>query len=272
MDSKFTNMLVSIIIPTYKPGNYIVDCLKSLSNQTLSSSSFEVIIVLNGSKSPYQEFLNKYIHNEMQNMNVSFVQVDKPGVSNARNIALQMARGKYICFLDDDDVLSSNYLENSLKIAQEDAIAVSNVEFFVNKIGDVDREHPTAKVYKKCAEKKCATLFQMRIFLSNACYKIIPYSIIKGITFNTAFQMGEDALFMFSISNNIKQIKIVDAIYYRRIREGSAMHIRRSLHFKLVNALNLSYAYVKVYMKHPLQYNFWIFLSRLIATLMNLFR
>lgn len=265
-------MLISVIIPTYKPGNYIVECLKSLSNQTLSPSCFEVIIVLNGCKSPYEEFVNEYIHNAMCNMNVLLVQLDTPGVSNARNIALEKAKCKYICFLDDDDFLSSNYLEDSLKMAREDAIVVSKVSFFSEVPGDVNRIHPITKIYDKFADLEQVNMFKMRSFLSNACYKIIPRSIIGETPFNTAFKMGEDSLFMFSISNKIRYVKFVDAIYYRRIRTGSATQIKRSYYFKLSNTIKLSCAYVKVFLKHPLQYNFWIFFSRLVAICEHLFK
>ena len=265
-------MLISVIIPTYKPDNYIFDCLDSLTKQTLSYDCFEIIIVLNGCKKPYQDFLNKYIHNKMLNMNVILLQCDKSGVSNARNIALRKAGGKYICFLDDDDFLSSNYLKDSLKMLQEDTIVVSKVAFFTNAIGDIKREHPITKNYNKFSHSECGSLFKMRSFLSNVCYKIIPHSIIGSTSFNTTFKMGEDSLFMFSISDKIKHIKFLDAVYYRRIRVGSATQTKRSRYFKLVNAIRLSYAYIKAFIKHPFQYNFLILSSRLVATFLHLIK
>ena len=205
-------------------------------------------------------------------MNVLLIQIDTPGVSNARNIALEKAKGKYICFLDDDDLLSSNYLDDSLNKVSEDTIVVSKVALFSKVIGDIDRIHPITKLYNKFSKIEYSNLFEKRSFLSNACYKIIPRSIIGKNSFNTAFKMGEDSLFMYSISNKIRHIKFVDAIYYRRIRAGSATQIKRSYYFRLSNTIKLLYAYMKIFLKHPLQYNFCIFLSRLIATCMHLFK
>lgn len=54
-------MKVSVIIPTYKPGKYIEQCLKSLYSQTLSHNEFEVIIVLNGDKEPFFSKINEFI-------------------------------------------------------------------------------------------------------------------------------------------------------------------------------------------------------------------
>lgn len=46
-------MKVSVIIPSYRPGNYVYECLDSLMNQSLDALRFEVIVVLNGTRDPY---------------------------------------------------------------------------------------------------------------------------------------------------------------------------------------------------------------------------
>lgn len=50
-------MKISIIIPTYKPGSYLKDCLESINDQTMDKKCFEVIIVLNGVIKPYIEYI-----------------------------------------------------------------------------------------------------------------------------------------------------------------------------------------------------------------------
>ena len=64
-------MLISVIIPTYKPGNYIIECLKSLANQTLSPNCFEIIIVLNGCREPYEEFVKNGSYNACKEKGVT---------------------------------------------------------------------------------------------------------------------------------------------------------------------------------------------------------
>ena len=53
-------MKISVIIPTYRPGAYIFECLDSLRHQTLPKNQFEVIVVLNGERNPYEEQLFEY--------------------------------------------------------------------------------------------------------------------------------------------------------------------------------------------------------------------
>ena len=96
-------MKISVIVPTYKPKEYLWECLDSLVAQTLPGREWELLLVLNGCCEPWRTQIEQYIGSKMQGMNVVFVQTDTPGVSNARNIALDRARGEYITFIDDDD-------------------------------------------------------------------------------------------------------------------------------------------------------------------------
>ena len=96
-------MKITVIIPTYKPGSYLWKCLDSIKNQTFDKVDFELILVLNGCNEPYYTDIKKYIATNFIGYNINFIQTDVGGVSNARNIALDKAKGKYITFIDDDD-------------------------------------------------------------------------------------------------------------------------------------------------------------------------
>ena len=103
-------MKITVIIPTYKPKDYLWECLNSLVRQTLSKNCFEVIIVLNGCAEPWKSQVEDFINCNMQGVDVNFIYTEMGGVSNARNIALDIAKGDYITFLDDDDYLSPRAL------------------------------------------------------------------------------------------------------------------------------------------------------------------
>ena len=92
-------MKISVIVPTYKPKDYLWECLDSMYNQTLPYNDFEVVIVLNGCKEPYYTNIWKYI-NEHPKINWRYLHTDEGGVSNARNMALDAAKGDYITFLN----------------------------------------------------------------------------------------------------------------------------------------------------------------------------
>ena len=108
-------MEISVIIPTYKPQDYLWRCLDSLDGQTLAKDKFEVILVLNGCKEPYDGEIKNYAVNHSQ-LPLDYIQTDKGGVSNARNIGIDAANGDYITFIDDDDYVSPRYLEALLEV------------------------------------------------------------------------------------------------------------------------------------------------------------
>ena len=265
-------MLISVIIPTYKPGNYIIECLKSLANQTLSPNCFEIIIVLNGCREPYEEFVKKNILNVLQGINVTLLQIDEAGVSNARNKGLDKAEGEYICFIDDDDIVSSNYLAALLSKSDKGTLVVSDVKTFISDISQSSDDY-ISNVFIKFKSKDKNSIFLKRSFLSSSCCKIIPKTLIGTSRFHTSFRIGEDSLFMFALSKDIKEIRLADdAIYYRRCRFGSASRTRKSMSAKLKLCLMQVGEYSCIYFKNPFRYNFFLFLSRVAASAIHVVR
>ena len=130
-----TNIIsISVIIPSYRPQNYLYECLNSLRNQTLSSEKFEVLLVLNGCCEPYKSQIEDYVL-KYNMTNLRLIQIDQAGVSNARNAGLDKVCGEYICFVDDDDYISPNYLEGLLEVSSVDTVGLSNTVAFNSETG-----------------------------------------------------------------------------------------------------------------------------------------
>lgn len=263
-------MLISVIIPTYKPGDYIVDCLKSLANQTLFSGCFEIIIVLNGCKEPYEKFINESVQNILQGFSVTLLQTDTAGVSYARNNGLDVAKGEYICFIDDDDIVSNNYLEALLNKSNKETLVISDVKNFVTSISQSFNDY-ISDAFLKFKSKDKDSIFLKRSFLSTVWCKIIPKNLIGEKRFDVRFKIGEDALFMFAISQGIKRIVLSDdAIYYRRCRNGSVSRTKQSIRFRLSNSIMQILEYTRIYIQNPFKYNFLLFLSRIVASAIHI--
>ena len=128
---------ISVIVPTYKPDYYIWECLNSIAIQSLDKEKYEVLIVLNGDKEPFFTEIESYLKKNNLN-NFSLIYSQEKGVSNARNIGLDRAKGEYICFVDDDDFLDKNYLQEMLRLILKygnDGIVISNSLNFDEKTG-----------------------------------------------------------------------------------------------------------------------------------------
>lgn len=261
---------ISVIIPTYKPGDYIFDCFYSLVNQTYAKEDFEVIVVLNGCDESDYIKIDSYL--SKTKLQYSLFRSEVLGVSNARNIGLNYAKGKYISFIDDDDMISPQYLECLLKEGAFDTIVVSNVYTFVDNLNCLFDDY-IGSSYKKMSEKKCLNLFEGRHFLSSACCKLIPAEIIGNRRFNVDFKRGEDALFMAVISDQIKSIRLAssEAIYYRRFRNQSASRMCLPKMEYIKEAFLLSKEFANTYFINPNDYHILFFISRILAPLKSLF-
>ncbi len=98
-------VLVSVIIPCYNEGYYLLEAVESVLNQTFEE--LEIIIVNDGST----DELTLELLESLQEKGVQIINKKNGGLSSARNAGLSVAKGKYIQFLDSDDYISNNKIE-----------------------------------------------------------------------------------------------------------------------------------------------------------------
>lgn len=266
-------MKISVVIPTYKPQAYLWECLDSLVAQTFPKEEFEVILVLNGCTEPWKSQIQKYIDSKMKGMNVKFIHSEQGGVSNARNLALDKAEGEYVTFIDDDDYISSTYLEEMLALASSDTMVLAKPIAFWDETREVKKYRITQE-YIKCAPKGRQQASKARKFFSGPCMKLIPMSFIQGRRYDPRFKNGEDSLFMFLISDKFKDVVFTseNAIYYRRVRKNSATTIYRSRWQMIMNSLRMIVVIISIYLKRPWAYNFDFFITRVLGNVHSMFK
>ncbi len=258
---------ISVIIPTFKPQEYIWSLLDSLRSQVLQSDCFEILIILNGCNEPFRSKIELYINSKLSALTVKLFQTDKPGVSNARNIGIDNARGEFVCFIDDDDIVSPSYLLEMLCIAQKKIIPVSYMLSFSSSIDNAFPDYITRN-FELYSDRETCSIFQLRKFMSTSCCKLIPMCAIGDRRFDVSFQNGEDSLFMALISDNIAKLKLTsrDAVYYRRIR-GESLSRSQSKKAKVKNGLRLARQFLLLYLKKPHSYNALFYVTRILASL-----
>lgn len=262
-------MKISVIVPTYKPQGYLWECLNSIYNQTFSKSDYELVLVLNGCNEPFNAQIEDWLgkHSDLQ---VQFFQTDEGGVSNARNIALDNAKGEYITFIDDDDLVSPMYLQELFENATPDTISLCYPYAFNDGKIEVQLPYGITDAYNYCIGHKCDKLAsRVRKFFSGPCMKLIPISFIQDRRFDVRFKNGEDSLFMFLISDKIKKFAFTskDAVYYRRYRDNSAYTRSKTKREIIANKTSLIKAYISIYLRRPQKYSLLFFITRLLGTL-----
>ncbi len=105
---------LSIIIPAYNAESYLSKCLDSLVKQKVCS--FEVIVVNDGSLDQTESIVLEY---KRQYSFIKLLNKENGGVSSARNMGLQFAKGEFIGFVDPDDYVDANMFLEMLNIAKE---------------------------------------------------------------------------------------------------------------------------------------------------------
>lgn len=105
---------VSVVIPVYNVEDFLGECLDSISNQTLED--IEIICVNDGSQDRSLEILNEYASRDSR-----FIVIDQEngGHAVATNRGMRHATGKYIFFMDSDDILELNALEDTYNVAEK---------------------------------------------------------------------------------------------------------------------------------------------------------
>lgn len=264
-------MFITVIIPTYKPQDYLWECLNSLLSQTLPKDEFEVVLVLNGCAEPWKGEIEKYIATNMQGFNVNFIHIEEGGVSNARNLGLEVARGEYITFIDDDDYVSHSYLKELLTAASKSTISLCYPLSFEDGVSIYKPFYITKDYLFTHINKKCHW-YKARRYFNGPVYKLIHRDIIGDRRFDTRFTHGEDSLFMFCISDRFRWVSFTsrEAIYYRRNRIGSAMTVRRGLLERFNNEFKLIREKTLIFFRTPSNYSIQFYFRSIVSSFANL--
>jgi len=267
-NKRFNVKKVAVLIPTSKPGNYIEKCLLSIENQTLSKDKYCVYIGLNGPRFPYENYVLQVL--SKMSFRYKYLYIPKAGVSNARNILIESSHEDFIVFLDDDDLISENYLENLLKVSTHEYIGISNIYNFKNNLDNL-KENYIGKTFNFLNDGETSK-YKIRKYFSPSCGKMIHRNMIGNIKFDEKVSKGEDSLFMAMISKNVLGIRKTskDTCYYVHERIGSLTRRKSKISMEIKTNFYLTYKYLKLLYKK--EYDKVFILTRIVATLLKLLK
>lgn len=222
---------ISIIIPIYNKKAYINKCLDSILDQIYEN--FEVILINDGSTDGSAEICNDYKERDER---IKVIHIEKSGVSNARNIGLDVAKGEYIQFVDSDDYLHKEMLSEEIKIIKEHNpdITISGISKVNHKEELIREVLPRLKGIKnrtEMLEDFAREQFETGIYgcISN---KLIKRSIIENVSlrFNNKINLAEDLDFYLTLYDNISSIFFMSKSYYFYLQnaENSSIDIYKN--------------------------------------------
>ena len=253
---------VSVLIPTYRPKDYLLKCLESLDKQVLDKSHFRVYIGLNGEQFPFENFVLDVLSEF--SFDYEYFYICEAGVSNARNFLINRSGEDYIVFIDDDDLVSPTYLKELLEVSTQEILGISNIYNFESDLSLLKNNYIGLSFNEiKQFEK---SKYKARKYFSSPCAKMIHRDMIGGYRFDPKVAKGEDSLFMALISPNIKALNktSINACYYVYERPGSTTRTKNK---KMVEIETLNYLFLQ-YLKlffNP-KYKTVFIMTRMLAT------
>ena len=209
---------ISVIIPVYNAGNYIVDTLNSVLQQTLKD--IEVIVVNDGSND--QSLAECYRLQEIDKR-IIIINQDNQGVSKARNVGKQNATGDYIIFIDADDELDCRMLEILYTQARktDSDISVCGVDRIFEKKQEEKKKYH-CNYEEITVDQAIEWLLLGQKIESGAWNKLFKASTIEDVHFEEGKKINEDKYFVFrSLLKSKKIVYCAEKLYYYYCRENS---------------------------------------------------
>lgn len=213
---------ISVIVPVYNTGKYLKECIDSILNQT--HKNLEIILVDDGSSDGSGAICDGYAEKDDR---VKVIHKENGGVSSARNAGLDIASGKYVGFIDGDDVIDEDmyeFLLDNLLLFDADISRCGMVRETGEKKEAWGNDN-SVPVIRSTIEGICDVGEANGILPVSPCNKLYKYDIIENIRFDTRFVYAEDTLFNYYAACNAKKTVCCDKIKYHYISNSdSASH------------------------------------------------
>lgn len=110
------NKLVSIVVPIYQVKDYLIACIDSILRQTYTN--IEVLLVDDGSTDGSSEICDEY---KLKDNRITVIHKKNGGLVSARKAGVNIANGEYLCYVDGDDWIEAEYINNYMLYASSDA-------------------------------------------------------------------------------------------------------------------------------------------------------
>ena len=217
------NPRISVIVPVYNVEKYLPRCIDSILAQTFTD--FELLLIDDGSSDNSGKICDKYARKDKR---IRVFHKENGGVSSARNIGLDKAKGEWITFVDSDDYVGKNWLtyfyptdkdKGYLRVQgyeiiqsnQRTCIISSQSIFFCTK----------SEILKNIIELESSKI----LLYKTPWNKMYSNSVIKknNIYFDESVSLGEDYLFTLNYLCHINTLNIIECHEYKYINDNSTL-------------------------------------------------
>ena len=220
-------MKISVIVPVYNVENYLEKCLNSLVNQTLEE--IEILVINDGSTDDSQKIIDEF--QEKFSQKIKAFSKENGGLSDARNFGIDRATGNFLAFVDSDDYVSENMLQEmyDLAIKNEAELVICNLQK-VDENGNVTQKlTQIPNLSEKINLEKNFSVFSDLSYF--ACNKIFKKELFDGKRFQKGMHF-EDIELIPQILLQCKILAKTDAFHYQYLERSNSIsksHTERGL-------------------------------------------
>ena len=216
---KKSTPMVSVVIPVYNSERFLDKSIGSVINQTYHN--LDIVLVNDGSTDGSVEICDLYAKRDYR---VRLINKKNGGVSSARNMGLEFANGQYVTFVDSDDFLELDAIEQLMLGAKRDDhgsdIYVGGVYDYHSAGYTFDYQPNSLPIESRFTYDSVDDgIYQIMTSINSPFAKLYKREFIesKKLVFNESIRIAEDALFVFQAAIQAKAIYKIDRpVYYYR--------------------------------------------------------
>jgi len=201
--------LVSVIIPCYNHGVYILQCLASIKGQTYNN--IEIIVVNDGSSD--EDTIS--VINGINDSQITVINKKNEGLAAARNTGIDASKGEIILPIDSDDYLGDSYIEKAVQLLlNDDAIGLVNCrgQYFGTRSNMVENEYSSA-----------ANMLLYNSLFHCAIFRKIDFLHIGQYNINMTKGYEDWEMYIRMINYKKKVVQLPDILFFYRQRHGSML-------------------------------------------------
>ena len=216
--------LISVIVPVYNVELYLEDCVRSILSQTYSD--LQIILVDDGSTDHSGEICDEYA-----NIDARIIVIHKAngGLSDARNIGIKTATGKYVAFVDSDDCIDASMIEKLYRACDDNDADLSMCffeKFDEEKTYKMNHIHNQNKIEVCTGKDILADIYLVKKPFNHGCIviwnKLYKRDLFTKDTFFPYGKIHEDEFVTPELLLQArKAVVIYESLYFYRIRPGS---------------------------------------------------
>lgn len=220
MDTNYSDILVSVVVPIYNVENYLRQCIDSILIQT--HKNLDIILIDDGSIDSSGHIADEYAQSDTR---ITVVHKNNKGLSDARNVGTKIAKGDYLFYLDSDDYIDSAAIERLIQFAKSRDCDIVQGGFYYRYSDHLlfDKRYGTSVNNQSVLSKHDA----MKYLLDNVKIKNFAWGKLYSRYLATKYEFPvgkyfEDSFWQFRLIHECRSYGIInDPITYYRQREGS---------------------------------------------------